>query len=70
MKLTVIQKPKVYYSLETLLMILDGQFYPVVRAFEDSIEIPHSLQRRTLPSYNSADFMISIAFFSSSSSAS
>lgn len=24
---------KVYYSLETLLMILDGQFYPVVSAF-------------------------------------
>lgn len=49
---------KVYYSLETLLMILDGQFYPVVSAFEDSIEITHSWQRRTLPSYNSADFMI------------
>jgi hypothetical protein len=49
---------KVYYSLETLLMILEGRFYPVVSAFEDGIEITHSWQRRTLPSYNSADFMI------------
>lgn len=49
---------KVYYSLETLLMILEGRFYPVVSAFEDGIEITHSWQRRTLPSYKSADFMI------------
>lgn len=48
---------KVYYSLETLLMLFDGQFYPVVSAFEDDTEITQSWQKRALPSYSSADFM-------------
>lgn len=48
---------KVYYSLETLLMLFDGQFYPVVSAFEDDIEITQSWKKRALPSYSSADFM-------------
>lgn len=48
---------EVYYSLETLLMLFDGQFYPVVSAFEDDIEITQSWKKRALPSYSSADFM-------------
>lgn len=48
---------EVYYSLETLLMLFDGQFYPVVSVFEDSVEITHSWKERALPSYSSADFM-------------
>lgn len=48
----------VYYSLETFLMLLDGQFYPVISAFENDIEITHSWKKRTLPSYHSANFMI------------
>lgn len=46
-----------YYSLETLLMLFDGQFYPVVSAFEDDTEITQSWHKRALPSYSSADFM-------------
>lgn len=48
----------VFYSLETLLMLFDGQFYPINSVFENSQEITHSFQRRTLPSYKSADFTI------------
>ncbi|MCQ2470410.1 MAG: hypothetical protein MJ147_00050 [Clostridia bacterium] len=49
---------EVYYSLETLLMLFDGQFYPIVSVFEDDVEVTCSWIKRTLPSYNSADFMI------------
>ncbi len=48
----------VYYTLETLLMLLDGQFYSVVSAFDGETEITQSWKKRALPSYNSADFMI------------
>ena len=47
-----------YYTLETLLMLFDGQFYPVVSAFENNVEITPGWNKRTLPSYHSADFMI------------
>lgn len=48
----------VYYSLDTLLMLFDGQFYSVNRALENNQDVTHSFQCRTLPSYKSADFMI------------
>ena len=48
----------IYYTLETLLMLFDGQFYPVVSAFENDVEITQSWNKRALPSYHSADFMI------------
>ena len=48
----------IYYDLETLLMLLDGQFYPVTHVFEDGVDITLSWKRRTLPSYHSADFML------------
>lgn len=46
------------YSLESLLMLFDGQFYPVVSVFDGDTEITQSWKQRTLPSYSSADFMI------------
>lgn len=49
---------EIYFSLETLLMLLDGQFYPIISVFENDIEITRSLERRILPSYYSADFMV------------
>lgn len=48
-----------YYSLETFLMLLDGQFYPIVNVFENDVETTHSWEKRTLPSHHSADFMVS-----------
>lgn len=48
---------EVYYSLETLLMLFDGQFYPVVSVFEDDRESTHYWQERALSCYSSADFM-------------
>ena len=48
----------IFYSLETLLMICDGHFIPTVSAFEDDIEITSSWNKRRLPSYSSADFML------------
>jgi len=50
----------VYYALETLLMLCDGQFYPVTRAF-DGTDITSSFVERKLPSHTSADFMVSAA---------
>lgn len=46
-----------FYSLETLLMLFDGQFYPTIKAF-DGAKITSSWNERRLPSYNSADFML------------
>ena len=48
----------IFYTLETLLMICDGHFMPTVSAFEDDIEITSSWNKRRLPSYSSADFML------------
>ncbi len=48
---------EIYYSLETLLMLFDGQFYPVVKTFGDDEEITHRWKGQTLPCYHSADFM-------------
>ena len=48
----------IFYSLETLLMLCDGQFIPTISAFEDDIEITCSWNKRRLPSYSSADFML------------
>lgn len=49
---------EVYYTLETLLMLFDGQFYPVVSAFDGDTEVTSSWKRRALPCYHSADFMV------------
>ncbi len=48
----------VFYTLDTLLTLFDGQFYSVDSVFENDTEITHSFQCRTLPSYKTADFMI------------
>ena len=47
----------IYYSLVTLLMLFDGCFYPVVKAF-DGADITKSWNMRSLPNYVSADFML------------
>lgn len=47
----------IYYSLVTLLMLFDGHFYPVVNAY-DGTDITESWNKRALPSYSSADFML------------
>ena len=47
----------VFYSLETLLMLFDGHFYPVERAF-DGADITASWKERSLSCYSSADFML------------
>lgn len=48
----------IFYSLDTLFMLLDGQFYPINRVLENDQNITHSFQKRALPSFKSADFMI------------
>lgn len=48
----------VYYYLISLLMLFDGQFYPITRAFENDTEITASMKERALVSYTSADFML------------
>ncbi len=47
-----------FYTLESLLMLFDGHFHPVTRAFDDKVEITQSWKERILPSYQSADFML------------
>lgn len=47
-----------YFALKRLLMLLDGQFYPITSVREGEIEITASIQRKLLSSYHSADFMI------------
>ena len=49
----------IYYSIVTLLMLFDGQFYPVVKAY-DGADITASWNKRALPSYTSADFMLGL----------
>lgn len=39
-------------------MLFDGHFYPVVSVFDGDTEITQSWNRRALPSYTSADFML------------
>ena len=48
----------VFYNLETLLMLFDGQFYSVIRAIENDKEVTESFRRRRTPNYKSADLMI------------
>lgn len=55
---TYVDTLDIYYSLESLLMLFDGQFYPVVSALDGDTEITQSWKQRALPSYISADFMI------------
>lgn len=50
----------IFYTLETLLMICDGHFIPTISAFEDDTEITSSWNKRRLPSYSSADFMLGV----------
>lgn len=47
----------IYYALEELLMLFDGQFYPVISA-NDGADITVSWKKRNLPNRISADFMI------------
>jgi len=51
------EKLKVFYDLESLLMLFEGQFHPVMHVYENGTEITHSWKSRALPSYESADFM-------------
>jgi len=51
----------VYYSLESLLMLFDGQFYPVVRALDNDTDITKSWIKRCLPNRISADFLLGTA---------
>ena len=48
----------VYYNIETLLMLFEGQFFPTLNVFENNTDITHCWRQRTLPSYSSADFMV------------
>jgi hypothetical protein len=48
----------VLYSLITLLMLFDGQFYEYNRVLENNQEITSSFRHRALASYKSADFMV------------
>lgn len=48
----------VFYTLETFLMMCDGYFTPTISAFENDIEITGGWNKRRLPSYSSADFML------------
>lgn len=48
----------IFYTLETLLMICDGQFVPTISVFENDVEITSSWHKRALPSHSSADFML------------
>lgn len=48
----------IFYSLDTLLMLLDGQFYPINQVLENDQSVTYSFQKRALPSFKSADFMI------------
>ena len=50
----------VYYALDTLLMLFDGQFYPVVEVF-DGTDTTDDWKKQILPSHTSADFMITTA---------
>lgn len=47
-----------YFDLKRLLMLLDGQFYPLTSVAQDGAEITMSIQKKLLPHYFSADFMI------------
>jgi len=47
-----------YYRIITLLMLFDGEFYPVIEAMENGIDITDSMRKRALASYESADFML------------
>lgn len=46
----------IIYSLQTLLMLFDGRFYPVI-SVHDGADITTSWIKRELPCYHSADFM-------------
>ena len=48
----------VFDALETLLMLFDGQFYPVIVASDKGSDITHNFNMKRLASYTSADFMI------------
>lgn len=49
---------QVYYDIERLLMIFEGQFHSIEKAYENGIEITDSFRKRALESYTSAYFMI------------
>lgn len=51
------EKLQVFYDVESLLMLFEGQFHPVLHVYENGTEITHSWKSRTLPSRESADFM-------------
>lgn len=47
-----------YFDLKRLLMLLDGQFYPISSVTDGGVEITASIQKKLLSNYYSADFMI------------
>ena len=47
-----------YFDLKRLIMLMDGQFYPITSVTQDGVEITTSIQKKLLPNYFSADFMI------------
>ena len=52
---------QVYYDIERLLMIFEGQFHSIEKAYKNGIEITDSFRKRALESYTSAysmNFMI------------
>lgn len=51
------EKLQVLYDLESLLMLFEGQFHPVLHVYENGTEITQSWKNRALPSCESADFM-------------
>ena len=51
------EKLQVFYDLESLLMLFEGQFHSVLHVYENGTEITQSWKSRALPSYESADFM-------------
>ena len=47
----------IYYRMVSLLMLFDGEFYSIIEAREDGVDITASMRKRELASYKSADFM-------------
>lgn len=47
-----------YIAVIGMIMLMDGQFYPITSVTQDGVEITTSIQKKLLPNYFSADFMI------------
>lgn len=40
-----------YFDLKRLIMLMDGQFYPITSVTQDGVEITTSIQKKLLPNY-------------------